>query len=48
MRLILIVIDLIFTALGIAGALITFTANDPFTRSGFVLLGVQIAFTGDY
>ena len=30
MRLILIVIGLIFTALGIAGAVLPFTANDPF------------------
>ena len=36
MRLILIVIGLIFTALGIAGAVLPFTANDPFfTRSSF-------------
>ncbi len=37
MRLILIVIGLIFTALVIAGAVINFTANDPFfTRSSFL------------
>ena len=46
MRLILIVIGLIFTALGIAGAVFTFTANDPFLLVAvFVLLEVQIAFT---
>ena len=42
MRLILIVIGLIFTALGIAVPYYL-TANDP--RSSFVLLEVQIAFT---